>query len=593
MKAKDSSYQMIVRLMFRLLPIQILLTVIGSINNLVSSLFAGNVIGPDSMTAAGLYSPVAMLLISLGGILVGGASILCGKYMGENLVEKTQNIFSLDLALSLILGVFFTVLNLTVAAFNATGFLAKDPSVRPLFNRYLMGQAAGILPTILTTQLSAFLSLENKANRVTLASIVCVAVNTVLAYLFIVVLRMDVLGLSLSSALAMWAFFAVEAEYFVSKKSTLRFTFRHLKWHDTREIIKIGLPGAIGNGYQTVRGLIVNNLLLEHVGSMGVSAFATTGALLGFFWAIPNGMLSVARMMFSVCEGEEDRKSLVNTMKTILFRYTPLMLAVCVVMILMAVPFTRMYYRDVTDPVFNMTVAGFRIMPLCMPAGLLCMHFMCFGQVTNRQLPVHVLAAMDGMVGVSLFTWLLIPHIGMNSVYWANVLNGLLDIVLICGYAAFKNKRFPRRTEDLMVIPKDFGIGEENWFDVSINSEEEVIRISESIQNFCLEKGIDERRSYLSGLFLEEMAGNVVSHGFTKKPGKKFTIDIRVVHNIRDDSLILRIKDDCVSFDPATRLEIASPEDPVKNIGVRLVYNMAKNVQYQSVLGLNVLTITI
>lgn len=34
-------------------------------------------------------------------------------------------------------------------------------------------------------------------------------------------------------------------------------------------------------------------------------------------------------------------------------------------------------------------------------------------------------------------------------------------------------------------------------------------------------------------------------------------------------------------------------EDPVKNIGVRLVYNMAKNVQYQSVLGLNVLTITI
>jgi len=50
MKAKDSSYQMIVRLMFRLLPIQILLTVIGSINNLVSSLFAGNVIGLNVLT---------------------------------------------------------------------------------------------------------------------------------------------------------------------------------------------------------------------------------------------------------------------------------------------------------------------------------------------------------------------------------------------------------------------------------------------------------------------------------------------------------------------------------------------------------------
>jgi len=592
MKAHSSSYQMITKLMFRLLPIQILLAVIGAVNGLISSLFAGNVIGPDSMTATGLYGPVAMLVGSLGGVLVCGSQILCGKYMGENLVQKMQNIFSLDIALSLILGVFFTVLNMTVAAVDATGFLAKDPSVRPLFNRYLIGQAAGIIPSILTAQLSAFLSLENKGSRVTVASIVCVAVNTVLTYLFVIVLRMDVLGLSLASALSMWAFLAVEAQYFFSRKSTLRFTFRRLSWHDTGKIIKIGLPGSIGNGYQTIRGLIVNNLLLDHVGAVGVSAFATSGALMGFFWAIPAGMLSVSRMLYSVSEGEEDRQSLVNTMRTLLYRYVPLMCAVSAVIIALAVPFTRMYYRNPADPVFDMTVWGFRLLPLCLPTGLIGMHFMCFGQVTDRQLPTHILAAMDGFIGVSLFTFLLIRPMGMNSVYVANVLNGILTVLQVWGYATYKNKRIPRTTEDLMVIPKDFGVGEENWFNLSIHSMEEVIRISERIQNFCLEKGIDERRSYLSGLFLEEMAGNVVTYGFASDK-KHYTVDIRVVHNIRDDSLILRIRDDCRAFDPAARLEIASPGDPVKNVGVRIVCSMAKDVQYQSVLGLNVLTITL
>lgn len=56
-------------------------------------------------------------------------------------------------------------------------------------------------------------------------------------------------------------------------------------------------------------------------------------------------------------------------------------------------------------------------------------------------------------------------------------------------------------------------------------------------------------------------------------------------------SQILRIKDDCVPFNPADRRDIVDPEDITQNIGVRMVYSMAESVQYQNILGLNVLTI--
>lgn len=114
--------------------------------------------------------------------------------------------------------------------------------------------------------------------------------------------------------------------------------------------------------------------------------------------------------------------------------------------------------------------------------------------------------------------------------------------------------------------------------------------VSAKVSAFCREKGIDERRSYLAGLFLEEMAGNVVDHGF-RKDRKKHSVDIRVVH--KDDDLILRIKDDCKPFDPMERKDIMDPEDPMKNIGIRMVYAMASKTDHRNLLGLNVLTLTL
>ena len=47
-----------------------------------------------------------------------------------------------------------------------------------------------------------------------------------------------------------------------------------------------------------------------------------------------------------------------------------------------------------------------------------------------------------------------------------------------------------------------------------------------------------------------------------------------------------------VLFD-AERKDLVDPEDRAKNMGIRLVYRMAKDIRHQNILGLNVLTIRI
>lgn len=581
---------MIKKLMFRLLPVQVILMVTGTVNMLVSSYFASNFVGTEAMGAVGLYSPLNTFFAAVAQLLMGGAAILCGECLGRNDQEKLHEVYSLDLILSAVAGVIFTAAVLLLAVFDLTGFLTSDAAVRPLLDQYMIGQAIGIIPLVLSSQYASFLFIENKGRITQIAVVVYIAVNLALNYLFVGVMNMQAFGLALASSLGMWVFLIVEAWYFVSGRSHLKFTLRRPAAGETGALIWIGLPGALVNGYQTFRGLIVNYLLVAYVGTVGVSAFAAANSLMALFWAVPAGMQAVSRMMFSVSLGEEDRKSLTEVMRVNLTRYIPIMCAICAMVMLLARPLTHIFYKDPSEPVYMMTVWGLRILPVCMVLGVTCMAYTSYAQAAGKQRFVHILTIFDGAISVSAATALLIPHIGMNSVYIANVINGAVSILLILIYATKSSRRFPRTLDEFMVIPSAFGAAEDEHTDISVKNIGEAVNISQEIQEFCLSKGVDKRRSYYAGLAAEEMVCNVIDHGFTKDK-KDHSVDVRVV--CKNDDVVLHIKDDCVPFDPEERNRITEGGDAASNIGIRMIYSIAKSINYQNLFGLNVLTISI
>ena len=590
MNTQKANMKMISALMLRLLPVQVALAMVGAVNGIVSGFFATNFVGVNAMSAVGLYAPINMLITSISTILVGGSAILCGKYMGQNRLDRMQNVFSLNLLISLLISLVFAAGFLIVGFFDLSGFLTREAAVRPLFNSYLLGKSIEVPPLMLGSSLAAFLTIENKGRQTLIASIAFFLSNILFQYLLVVWMRGEAFGLALASSLGMWVYFGIQARVFLSGRTQLRFAWHGLDWKDSGEILRIGLPGAASNVYQTARGLIVNRLLEVYVGSVAISAFAASDSVMRIFWSLPVGMLAVSRLLISVSVGEEDRQTLADVMRAVFRRYLPIMGAVCALIILCAVPFTRIFYHDPGEPVYWMTAWGLRILPLCMPLSIICMHFTCYGQTSGKQGLVHLLALLDGVVCVAGFTALLIRSLGMNSVYIANILNGTVTTLVILGYAWLRNKRFPRTMEELMVIPGDFGAPESERLDLSVKSMEGVVSVAGQVQAFCLARGVDARRAYLAGLAMEEMAGNIVDHGFTKD-AKRHSVDVRVVH--KDSDVILRIKDDCVPFDPAERRQITAGDDPMKNIGIRMVYRIARDVQYQNILGLNVLTIRI
>ena len=587
MKQGSSDYKLLTGLFFRLLPYQILLIVISAVNGIVDSLYASNMIGKTAMSAIGLFGPLNHFLYAASIMLVSGTQILYCRYLAKDR-EKIHGLLTINLIVTGGLALLTSLLLALGVLTGATGILVSQEPDLQMLNQYILGQAIGIPALLLGQQLFAFLSLENQSKRTMAASISCFAVNAVLDHLFIVVFPLGTFGLGLSSSIASWVFLAVQVVYYLAGKSEWKFSLHACRWQDAPRIAGLGYPGALSRFVEMFRCLIVNFLVLRYVGSVGLSAFAASNSLLAVIWAVPFGMVAVSRMLFSISIGEEDRRSLIDVLKISQTRGMLLMGCIVALLILLAEPMTRLFYRDPSDPVYQMTVMGFRILPLCMPPAMLSLHFASYTQTMEKRIMSVILPVVDGMVGVVLFSFLLIPPLKMNGLYIANILNGILCFIVIAAGAWIILKRCPRTLEDLMAIPVGFGVPADKRIDITVRSMEEVMNVSRQITDFCSEQGIDPRRTFLAGLCMEEMAGNVVTHGFSKDT-KQHSADIRVAY--KGDEIILRIRDNCRAFNPSEWIKVMEPGELGRNVGIQLVWQMASDVSYQNLLGLNVLTI--
>jgi Na+-driven multidrug efflux pump len=63
----------------KLLPVQIILVAIGSLNGIIDGAMASHLIGPEALTATGLFTPIVTFMNMVNAVMVGGASILCGQ----------------------------------------------------------------------------------------------------------------------------------------------------------------------------------------------------------------------------------------------------------------------------------------------------------------------------------------------------------------------------------------------------------------------------------------------------------------------------------------------------------------------------------
>jgi sensor histidine kinase YesM len=79
-----------------------------------------------------------------------------------------------------------------------------------------------------------------------------------------------------------------------------------------------------------------------------------------------------------------------------------------------------------------------------------------------------------------------------------------------------------------------------------------------------------------------------VEHGFSQERRDQSVV-VRIL--FKGSSCIIRIRDNCVNFDPVEYLKLHESDDPAAHIGIRMIMRMVKSANYVNTLGLNNLTL--
>ena len=576
------------KLYMKLLPIQILLVIIGGINAIIDNAFAANLLGSGAMAVTGLFSPVTNFLNAVNVLIFGGAQVLCGRYLGKHMTERTGSIFSLDMVTIILVSILLTLVCEVIPGPIAVALGASGELTGSLVS-YIRGFAVGLPFLCIGTQFTAFLQLEQQEKRSYIAVGSMFACNVFFNWFFIAVLRMGLFGLGLSTSISYFSFCLIQALYYFTGKSLLRFRLNSIRISDLPEVLVNGIPGAVTQVCIFFRGIVLNHLIAHQVGEAGLSAFSAINSFGSVYWAVPAGVTSAVMVLGSVYAGEEDRTGLMVLIRTFLKCGVSLVALVSLILSACCIPLTRIFFQDSAASVYPMTVMGFLLFPLSSPISAVTVGMSNYYHCMQREKIVRTVSVIDGIAGVCLFALVLIPLFGMNGVWFSQILGCAVSALALYIYAAIYNKNPWCSLREIMCFPENFGVPDEDRIDISVRGMDEVINISRRVWDFCEAHGVSDRQTNCASLCVEELAGNIVQHGFSD--GKKHCIDVRV-SCVKGD-VMLSLKDDCRAFNPTEAAKLFDPDDKTHNIGLRIATGTAKKMSYQNTFGLNILTMTI
>ena len=606
MGAQTENSELIKRTFGKYLAMSILITLSATLGMMIDNVIAGNLLGSGAVAAIGMSLSVFMLFSGCAGILETGAVALCARALGNRDADRVNVLFSVSLAAALAVGAALSAGGVAGADALATMLGAASGELHADTASYLSGICSGAFAIVLLQLLMGFTRLDN-APQLGIVAIVGMSVCDVIFNLVAVcVLDLGLRGMGLATALAYCVAVGICCTHFLSKGNTLHLVNPVPHVGQLAGVLKTGLPDSLTRATVMVRTFTFNWLLLTVASAGAVAALSMLSSVNSFASSVTIGVGQTATLLCGIFFGEEDRGALKATLRTGMRMGLVLSCALCAAVFAFAPQVVGLFGLEGDAEAFG--VVAVRAFILCVPIDLINQLFVNYYQGTGNVRAASAIAVGQSGLFAVLFAlgtvWFwgatavwtsflvgeavtLALQLVVASVLWRRrVAKGAADgapeaVVDVCERAGLLDK--------MMYLPETFQQDWRAWRAFSCEPDiASVAACSQQVAAWCEAQGIDGRRSYLVPLAVEEMAANAVEHGFAKT--KHPAIDVKLILK-RDGTLVLRMRDNGAAFNPMD-LDL-SAADPCSAVGIRMLRQGVREVEYQNTVGLNNVVVTL
>lgn len=562
------------------LPIQILSLITSSLSSIVNGLVIGNYLSDLDMIALGYVSPITKIITVFSVIVSTGSRIISGMYIGRGDKKKQTETFTCAINLLLQFGALLTVV-FYVFSDQIASILANEEAIIKT-SEYIKGLSLGIIPTLMVPCLMSFLQQQNHGTYALISTLFLAISNYVIAIFSMNYLHISIFGVGVCTSIAQALTLIFIIIKFIIEKNR-DYIFKVDSKNIYKDIVLVGLPSALSQLLYAVRNSLLNTIAYNAGGNTAVNALSIMYASTGPLDALNTGVSHSYLMLSSVYVGEKDKKALKTLFQISSFYGLAIAFAKIIGIRLFAGNIADIY--GASEEVRQLTITLYNLFILSCTTNIIRNNILnsrqSFGKINYCNIMI-IITALIAPVGYSYFAskiW------GLNSIWWSHTVADVTCMISMYIYSSIEYKH-PVKSISELLIPK----GELEIKDPlthSIKTIDEAINISQTVEQYCVTRGIDKTRSMYAGLCTEEATINIIEHGFPKTKKKNKVIDVFVY--IENNDVNIRIKDNAIAFDP--HIKIDNSNDPASNIGIRIVSKIAKRMDYQNNFNLNQLII--
>lgn len=419
----------------------IIMMVFTSIYGVVDGLFVSNFAGKTAFASINLVMPFVMILGGIGFMIGTGGTALVSKVLGEGKKEKANEIFTMMIIFTLLLGALLSVIGVISMPWVAKFLGATEEMMADcvIYGRIVTGFTVAFM---LQNVFQSFLIAAEKPKLGLLATVLAGITNMALDAIFIIVFKWGVAGAAIATGLSQCVGGIFPLIYFLRKNSSLlRLTKTKLEIKPILNACGNGSSELMSNISSSVVSMIYNFQLMKYVGEDGVSAYGVLMYVQFIFVAIYIGYAIGCAPITGYHFGARNHNELKNMLRKSSFLSAVSGVVLTILAIALSSPLAKLFV-GYDEELYELTRHAFRLFAYSFLLAGFNIFTSSFFTALNNGAVSAAISFMRTLIFQTSSVLILPIFLGVDGIWWAITVAEVFAFILSLTFLFAKRKKY-------------------------------------------------------------------------------------------------------------------------------------------------------
>lgn len=419
----------------------IIMMVFTSIYGVVDGLFVSNFAGKTAFASINLVMPFVMILGGIGFMIGTGGTALVSKVLGEGKKEKANEIFTMMIIFTLLLGALLSVIGVISMPWVSKFLGATEEMMADcvLYGRIVTGFTVAFM---LQNVFQSFLIAAEKPKLGLLATVLAGITNMSLDAIFIIVFKWGVAGAAIATGLSQCVGGIFPLIYFLRKNSSLlRLTKMKLEIKPILNACGNGSSELMSNISSSVVSMIYNFQLMKYVGEDGVSAYGVLMYVQFIFVAIYIGYAIGCAPITGYHFGARNHNELKNMLRKSSFLSAVSGVVLTILAIALSSPLAKLFV-GYDEELYELTRHAFRLFAYSFLLAGFNIFTSSFFTALNNGAVSAAISFMRTLIFQTSSVLILPIFLGVDGIWWAITVAEIFAFILSLIFLFAKRKKY-------------------------------------------------------------------------------------------------------------------------------------------------------